>query len=521
MMKYLLILLLIQLSCKSTSDKTSLKTSSEDGPSWAKIDLDEEINDKQVVDFANENFTLRDKVLKRSDLENFPEQLPVVLEDGTKRVKALHAFFYSDGSLAYDDLAEIAEKEGFELFIYDGDPGFLEDYMEFHQDGSVSYPALRYQLKVNERGYISSDGDMDIRNSDDIIHSINLSRIKRYYGDKYDDKEIDQTYKDALKKGKKDFIDEGNKSERSDIRYFSHPRNVESYTEKYLYKKFPLMKYQRARYVAEHDTQEYSLKVAIKHNRPTRDMLSHVEGGNILVGINKKGEYYGLVGLDSVAVTQSILSRELKRKVSEKESLQVIAKDFGIPSQNLVAIEQPGDFHIDMYMALAPRGKVFLNDAMKSWELQKTWTENDPYLKDNNRTDLLKDINSDVKEKSRTLAKYEKMIVSQLKKAGVEYEQLPLAYLYNEPTEGKGELTLRSTFLNMEAGIGKDGKRFAIVNDAMPTIVSDKYQPEMMKFVESLVKEKFDIDRVHFVYSAAFLDGDGSLSCLLKMEAYD
>src|SRR5687767_9670265 len=104
-----------------------------------------------------------------------------------------------------------------------------------------------------------------------------------------------------------------------------------------------------------------------------RENLSYVEGGNMLTGTLPNGEGYGLVGRDSVAVTRAALARDLGRPVSEEEALLAISKDFGIDRKNLHPVEQPGDFHIDMYLSVVKSGEVIVNDAHEAVRLQEEW----------------------------------------------------------------------------------------------------------------------------------------------------
>ncbi|GMU53957.1 MAG: hypothetical protein AMXMBFR33_31030 [Candidatus Xenobia bacterium] len=112
-------------------------------------------------------------------------------------------------------------------------------------------------------------------------------------------------------------------------------------------------------------------------NKPVRENLSHVEGGNILFGTLPNHEGYALVGKDSLAVTRAKLSLDLGREVSDQTALSAIARDHGQKAPNVYAVEQPGEFHIDMRMMCLGPGEVVLNDAREAAEVQVGWLKHD------------------------------------------------------------------------------------------------------------------------------------------------
>ena len=60
------------------------------------------------------------------------------------------------------------------------------------------------------------------------------------------------------------------------------------------------------------------------------------------------GEGYAAIGKDSLAVSRAILEKERGHAVSEIELRSLIAADYDVKAQFLIAVEQPGNFHIDI-----------------------------------------------------------------------------------------------------------------------------------------------------------------------------
>ena len=111
--------------------------------------------------------------------------------------------------------------------------------------------------------------------------------------------------------------------------------------------------------------------------------LSYLEGGNVLTGVRKNGERYAGGRPDSIAVTQKLLSDELsalrgeKVELSEAEVLAAIAKDLGVPRHQVIPIEQPAAFHIDMSVGLFGPDEAVVHDFIKAAELEIAWLASD------------------------------------------------------------------------------------------------------------------------------------------------
>ncbi len=140
---------------------------------------------------------------------------------------------------------------------------------------------------------------------------------------------------------------------------------------------FPLAAFNIQGSVSQGNLQWGLAALARSANQPMRENLSHVEGGNILFGALPNHEGYALVGRDSLAVTRAKLGLDLGREVDEKAALGAIARDHGQKAPNVYAVEQPGEFHIDMRMMCIGPGEVVLNDAREAAEVQAGWLRDD------------------------------------------------------------------------------------------------------------------------------------------------
>jgi hypothetical protein len=84
---------------------------------------------------------------------------------------------------------------------------------------------------------------------------------------------------------------------------------------------------------------------------------AYIEGGNMLTGEDAQGRPIILVGKDAIAATQAAMLS------TEAEVIQFIAQDFGVAVDQIVPVEQPGEFHIDMGILFVGNGVVFVNDS--------------------------------------------------------------------------------------------------------------------------------------------------------------
>jgi hypothetical protein len=211
-----------------------------------------------------------------------------------------------------------------------------------------------------------------------------------------------------------------------------------------------------------------------------REAFSHIEGGNVLTGTLPDGNGYALVGKDSLAVTKAKLAKDLGRAVSTPEALALIGRDLGVDGKQVHAIEQPGEFHLDMRILGAAPGQVVVNDARQAHEVQSQWLLDDyakaePKLapdagwvskvswklkhyawqfKGNHVLDKRLD---DMAAEAERRAVYENLAVKDLKAAGLRVDRM--AAVFVDPKHPEEDIT---NFVNGRGGMNSAGERFFI-----------------------------------------------------------
>lgn len=227
-----------------------------------------------------------------------------------------------------------------------------------------------------------------------------------------------------------------------------------------LLSKYPKVNFHILGGVNKSGEQDKKAAFALATSAPLRESFSYTEGGNVLSGTLPNGEAYALVGKDSVAVSKALMEKQLGRKVSEAEVLLAIAKDLGVPMKNVHAVEQPGDFHLDMSMSLMGPGQVVLDDAVAAAKLQAKWLREDalkvtPFGSEQEKA-LQKQLD-DLMAHAKALAVYEAETAKELEAKGFSVVRLPGRFF--APGEPDREIM---NFLNGEGGVNAKGERFFI-----------------------------------------------------------
>ncbi|MEM9217941.1 MAG: hypothetical protein AAGD25_26820 [Cyanobacteria bacterium P01_F01_bin.150] len=106
-----------------------------------------------------------------------------------------------------------------------------------------------------------------------------------------------------------------------------------------------------------------AMELSVSHIR------TYIEGGNMITGEDRSGQTVVLVGKDAIATTACFY------QLTHDDVRQVIAEDFGLDSAQIIAIEQPGQFHLDMGLLFIGDGTVILNDSQVGLENAKEMAE--------------------------------------------------------------------------------------------------------------------------------------------------
>ena len=255
--------------------------------------------------------------------------------------------------------------------------------------------------------------------------------------------------------------------------------------------------------VNERWTQQEALAAAMATGASGYKMaVSYVEGGNMMGGKRPDGSDYALVGKDSLAVTMDLLKKN-NRDHSTRDGLLQIARDYGYQAGEVVAVEQPGEFHLDMAMALAGPGQVLLNDAKAVADLQKGWvTEHysHKFFQWGKKKQL-----AAIEERAEKLAVYEAMVEKDLQKAGLQVFRVAGCF---PQTKANSEMN----FFNLRQGHNDRGETFAIA------LGGDEKAEQA--FAHTLLSEiPSGYQRIHFLdreLTPLTLDMSGGIKCRTK-----
>ncbi len=99
-------------------------------------------------------------------------------------------------------------------------------------------------------------------------------------------------------------------------------------------------------------------QAAQTQEQPVGHIRAYIEGGNMITGEDTIGKPIILVGKDAIAATANLY------QLSNNEVRRLICEDFGLGNiDQVVCVEQPGKFHLDMGMLFLGQGVVVLNDS--------------------------------------------------------------------------------------------------------------------------------------------------------------
>lgn len=211
---------------------------------------------------------------------------------------------------------------------------------------------------------------------------------------------------------------------------------------------------------------------------------AYVEGGNMISAEDAEGNPMVLVGKDAIAATAHIY------QLSDDDVRKVIAEDFGLENiEQVVCVEQPGKFHLDMGMLFIGNGVVILNNSSTA-------------LKD--AVEMAELVPCDTTEQKAAKLKLQHSLeedaAKDLQAAGLEVRRKAL----------ESEILLYN-FFNGEFVEGSDGLNYYITNGGLK---------EQEKIFETLmVKEWQVVQKVFFSPQKAAqksLQDQGGVGCRLK-----
>ncbi|NER83755.1 MAG: hypothetical protein F6K42_30265 [Leptolyngbya sp. SIO1D8] len=210
---------------------------------------------------------------------------------------------------------------------------------------------------------------------------------------------------------------------------------------------------------------------------------AYIEGGNMITGEDATGKPLILVGKDAIGATAYLY------QLNDDEVRQVICEDFGLESiDQVICVEQPGQFHLDMGLLFIGQGVVVVNNSSEALKDALEMAEMVPCL-----------TTKQMAAKSKLQYALEEAAANDLKVAGLEVrrEKLESDVLYN--------------FFNGEFVEGEDGFNYFLTNGG-PQEQTEKFEALMVKDWEVVKKVIFSPQDT----AQKSLQERGGVGCRLK-----
>ncbi|MEB3231898.1 MAG: hypothetical protein VKJ64_12885 [Leptolyngbyaceae bacterium] len=99
-------------------------------------------------------------------------------------------------------------------------------------------------------------------------------------------------------------------------------------------------------------------RLAQAQGQSVGQIRAYIEGGNMITGEDQAGRPIILVGQDAIATTANLYQLEAH------QVKQIIQEDFSLETpEQVISVEQPGQFHLDMGLLFIGYGVVVINDS--------------------------------------------------------------------------------------------------------------------------------------------------------------
>ncbi len=252
-----------------------------------------------------------------------------------------------------------------------------------------------------------------------------------------------------------------------------------------------------------------------------RQALGYLEGGNVIGFTRPDGSPAALVGKDSFAASRAALEEGLKRRPTDDEVRGAIAKDLGLKPSAVIAVEQPGAYHLDLAMKPLGPGHVLLNDAAAAHQQQVEHLRAahaaarpgaDASASARQRWDTrglqLEEQLASLEKTAAATAKLEAMAARDLESAGLKVSRV--AGRFPDPDAPLGSRD-QFNFLNGELGRGRDGQVFFLTQGG-PKALEHAFVKKLALFTDAPSRVYFgDRDA-----SAQSLRSAGGINCRIK-----
>lgn len=228
-------------------------------------------------------------------------------------------------------------------------------------------------------------------------------------------------------------------------------------------------------------------RIAKASGQPIGHIRAYIEGGNMITGENASGLPIIILGKDAIDTTAYLY------QIDNHRVKQIIIEDFGLETlDQLICVEQPGQFHLDMGMLFLGNGVVVVNDSQAALKDAKEMAELVPCL----TTETLA-------AKLGLQYELEESAVLDLKQAGLDVIRETLK-----------DDTLHYNFFNGEFVVGQDGFNYYITNGGP--------KEQQIAFETLMVNEWMLVKQVFFSPQAVAqisLQERGGVGCRIKAHA--
>jgi hypothetical protein len=212
---------------------------------------------------------------------------------------------------------------------------------------------------------------------------------------------------------------------------------------------------------------------------PVSMNLTYNEGGNSLIG-EKNSKPYVIIGKDSYAVSKFLMEQDLQREMTDDEIQMAFAIDYGVAKEDVYFVEQPGDFHLDMSMAIVGEKTVLLNDSAKAQEkfeeAQDAWL--DGWKNESSYDAFVKDVEAE-RADAQVRKKLEDIAEKDLNEAGFNVVRVAGKFNYSSRSHAMN-------LFNMVTAQTPDKQNIAI----MMGCINQDYQRQFQKIIESNCDKK-------------------------------
>lgn len=237
--------------------------------------------------------------------------------------------------------------------------------------------------------------------------------------------------------------------------------------------------------------------------------LTYNEGGNTLIGSREDGTPFAIIGQDSYEASKALMEKDLGRPMTDQEVRMAFAIDYGVNIDNLHFVEQPGDFHLDMNMAIVGPNTIVVNDAVEAWDSFQE--EHLARLNADGITnpDVIAQTQRDMRRKAIAKKRFEDKTAQDLTNQGFTVTRVGGAFDYKRPP---GPARQVMNYFNMVTATTPAGKRLVVAMG----VSNDAHQARFRQMLGNPTPEEVEIRFLDTQRTEESLALHGGISCRTK-----